>query len=692
MVATSRFNTHSRVCLSLGLYLLFVFIVADTRAQTVTYHLHREASTTANLFQLRTNGPDAASFAIQSANLKNKPAGEYLIKAFDTQNGVPGATGTITAGSTVTFSLWLKRTGSGGTMFPRAKLNLNAASGTTIAVVTSATPLTTTLTKYTLSGTVPANLSMTSGDRLYLWVGVNLTAAPSQNSVAELDVEGALNGNFDSTITVPLPNPPPSISGLTPDSGTVGAYVNVAGTNFGATQGTSTITFNGTAATPTSWSATNIVAQVPPSATTGPVVVAAQGQASNEVTFTVTSSGTIAGTITRTSDGAAVSGALVEALQASVVNGSTTSAANGSYSLVNLPPGTYDVRIVVTGYQTRIQNGVVVTASNTTTVNQSLDVLSPNGDIEYVYDELGRLIATITSTETVRYAYDAVGNLLSISRGTASQVSIIEFTPNSGSIDTTVTIYGTAFSSVPSENTVRFNGVVAIVTSATATRIVTSVPAGASTGPISVTSPAGTATSSTPFVVGTPGAPTITGFDPTIGTVGASVTITGTNFEFSPYTSKTKFNKTLASMASATTTEIVTSVPSQAASGRISVETPLGLAVSSGDFFIVPAPRTPADIGMTGRIEHRVGLRAGASYNELTRLGYGGGIDYGISGRTSLGLSFMYYSEAADRLGDKFYDEEISPAAKQYLSREDIEIPEIFINYQIVLSLAFSLF
>jgi hypothetical protein len=52
----------------------------------------------------------------------------------------------------------------------------------------------------------------------------------------------------------------------------------------------------------------------------------------------------------------------------------------------------------------------------------------------------------------------------------------------------------------------------------------------------------------------------------------------------------------------------------------------------------------------------------------------------------------MYYAEAADRLGDKFYDEEISPAAKQYLSREDIEIPEIFINYQIVLSLAFSLF
>ena len=129
MVATSRFNTHARVCLSIGLYLFFIFSVADTRAQTATYHLHREASTTANLFQLKTNGPDAASFAIQSTNLKNKPVGEYLIKAFDTQNGVPGATGTITAGSTVTFTLWLRRTGSAGTMFPRLKLNLNSAGG-----------------------------------------------------------------------------------------------------------------------------------------------------------------------------------------------------------------------------------------------------------------------------------------------------------------------------------------------------------------------------------------------------------------------------------------------------------------------------------------------------------------------------------------------------------------------------------
>src|SRR5208283_4337204 len=63
------------------------------------------------------------------------------------------------------------------------------------------------------------------------------------------------------------------------------------GANFGATQGTSTVKFNGTTATPTSWSATSIVAPVPTGATTGNVVVTVNGVASNGVSFTVTSSG-----------------------------------------------------------------------------------------------------------------------------------------------------------------------------------------------------------------------------------------------------------------------------------------------------------------------------------------------------------------------------------------------------------------
>ena len=83
----------------------------------------------------------------------------------------------------------------------------------------------------------------------------------------------------------------PNITSLNPNAGAVAAPVTITGTNFGATQGTSTVTFNGTAATPTSWSATSITAPVPAGATTGNVVVTVSGQASNGVTFTVTVAG-----------------------------------------------------------------------------------------------------------------------------------------------------------------------------------------------------------------------------------------------------------------------------------------------------------------------------------------------------------------------------------------------------------------
>src|SRR6266849_5858489 len=75
----------------------------------------------------------------------------------------------------------------------------------------------------------------------------------------------------------------PTIASLSPTSGAVGTFVTITATNFGSTQGSSTATFNGTTATPTSWSATSIVAPVPAGATTGNVVVTVGGVASNGV-------------------------------------------------------------------------------------------------------------------------------------------------------------------------------------------------------------------------------------------------------------------------------------------------------------------------------------------------------------------------------------------------------------------------
>ena len=70
--------------------------------------------------------------------------------------------------------------------------------------------------------------------------------------------------------------------------------------------------------------------------------------------------------------------------------------------------------------------------------------------------------------------------------------AVTSFTPTTGPVGTSVTITGTGLGSATS---VKFNGKAATITSNTGTQIVTKVPAGATTGPITVTTAGGTATS-----------------------------------------------------------------------------------------------------------------------------------------------------------------------------------------------------
>jgi hypothetical protein len=60
-------------------------------------------------------------------------------------------------------------------------------------------------------------------------------------------------------------------------SGIVGTSLQIAGNYFGGIQNTSTVTFNGTAGTPTAWSGTLITVPVPTGATSGPVLVTVNG-------------------------------------------------------------------------------------------------------------------------------------------------------------------------------------------------------------------------------------------------------------------------------------------------------------------------------------------------------------------------------------------------------------------------------
>ena len=316
--------------------------------------------------------------------------------------------------------------------------------------------------------------------------------------------------------------------------------------------------------------------------------------------------GTVAGTISRNSDGRSIGGALIEALQGGVLKGSATSGDNGNYTIAGLNAGTYDFRASAGGYRTQTQNGVSVTANTSTTLNLSLTPSSNSQGIVYAYDAVGRLRGVINPVgEAATYSYDAVGNILAISRFESSQVSVIEFTPKTGAPGTSVTIYGTGYSATPGQNAVTFNGVPATVSSSTSTRVVATVPPGASTGTIAVSSSNGSATSSEAFSVPTASAdPAITGFSPSAGAIGTLVTITGSNFSTTPGNNVVRFNNAaFAPVISSSATSITTKVPGTAGSGRISVATSFGTAISSNDFFIAPSPYGGNDVVDSGRIE-----------------------------------------------------------------------------------------
>jgi hypothetical protein len=145
--------------------------------------------------------------------------------------------------------------------------------------------------------------------------------------------------------------------------------------------------------------------------------------------------------------------------------------------------------------------------------------------------------------------------------------------PASGAVGAAVTITGL---NLAHATAVKFHGVAATITTDSATTITTKVPAGASTGTITVTTAGGVATSPTAFTVIPP--PSITSFAPHSGRVGTPVTISGHDLENA---SSVTFNGVTALIQTDSATTITTKVPAGATTGKISVRTPGGTTTTA---------------------------------------------------------------------------------------------------------------
>ncbi len=190
-------------------------------------------------------------------------------------------------------------------------------------------------------------------------------------------------------------------------------------------------------------------------------------------------------------------------------------------------------------------------------------------------------------------------------------VNVASFSPGYGAVGDVVMIYGSGF--YPGTLTVKFNGVqdpTAQATAADGTVIQAAVPAGATTGPITVKVNNSSGSSLTNFIIIGPG-PYVQSFDPYSGAAGSTlVRITGKRFYYpTPVTQVTFDGKNASSVYIESDTVIQAYPPASATTGPIKVTTALGSYQTSTNFFITPsvstltptAGRTSTNVVITGQ-------------------------------------------------------------------------------------------
>jgi RHS repeat-associated protein len=226
---------------------------------------------------------------------------------------------------------------------------------------------------------------------------------------------------------------------LSPSSGPVGTQVTITGSGFGATQGSSTVSFNGISASSNvvSWSATSIVVTVPAGATTGPVnVVVGQVTESGPIfTVLIDSAAIVYSYSIPSTGGYAANGNLLGytdqvmgtwTFGSSTYNGTTGydytnrllggSASAGPYAGVSTC-WTYDA------FGNRITESVSTTACNQNPPLTTNTPVSTNNRLQTVtYDAAGNPLNDGANL----YLYDAEGHVCAVQSSPVPGVTVIE--------------------------------------------------------------------------------------------------------------------------------------------------------------------------------------------------------------------------------------------------------------------------
>lgn len=292
-----------------------------------------------------------------------------------------------------------------------------------------------------------------------------------------LKTQNCFSLNFSTGSADGQPIPAPTISSLSTSSGAIGSIVTIVGSNFNVTHPLRPIfevKFNGIVGVVQTNSATSIRVKVPAGATTGPISVeTGGGVATSAINFTIVPD---------------VLGGVPSITSFNPIMG-VAGAATPIYIYGN-------------NFSTIPENNIVNFGSQAATVTSA----SGDGKTLVVLVPLGATTGPITVQTASGSAVSANNFVI----GDPLAPTITSFVPASGPVGTRVTIYGTNFGPTIATNSVRFNGTFGQVLSGGVNGYIwATVPAGASSGLIAVSTTKGTAVSSTSFTVDAPVPPTV---------------------------------------------------------------------------------------------------------------------------------------------------------------------------------------